>query len=109
MPDRLKVAAPDDSSDEEWNGDDDEEEEDGRVYLDASKCGRVRLQKKRNCLVQEITSLAALCIYLETSRKGCRPPARARRPPFPGSPSGERGPQASQELTYLAFKYKATH
>ena len=44
MPDRLKVAAPDDSSDEEWNGDDDEdEEEDGRVYLDASKCGRVRL------------------------------------------------------------------
>ena len=42
MPDRLKVAAPDDSSDEEWNGDDDEdEEEDGRVYLDASKCGRV--------------------------------------------------------------------
>ena len=40
MPDRLKVAAPDDSSDEEWNGDDDE---DGRVYLDASKCGRVRL------------------------------------------------------------------
>ena len=44
MPDRLKVAAPDDSSDEEWNGDDDEdEEEDGRVYLDALKCGRVRL------------------------------------------------------------------
>ncbi|EOD09691.1 hypothetical protein EMIHUDRAFT_223429 [Emiliania huxleyi CCMP1516] len=44
MPDRLKVAAPDDSSDEEWNGDDDEdEEEDGRVYLDASKYGRVRL------------------------------------------------------------------
>ena len=27
MPDRLKVAAPDDSSDEEWNGDDDEDEE----------------------------------------------------------------------------------
>ena len=45
MPDhRLKVAAPDDSSDEEWNGDDDEDEEEaGRVYLDASKCGRVRL------------------------------------------------------------------
>mmetsp|Transcript_11853 Transcript_11853/g.34899 ORF Transcript_11853/g.34899 Transcript_11853/m.34899 type:complete len:155 (-) Transcript_11853:114-578(-) len=44
MPDRLKAAAPDDSSGEEWNGDDDEdEEEDGRVYLDASKCGRVRL------------------------------------------------------------------
>ena len=48
MPDRLKVAAPDDSSDEEWNGDDDEdEEEDGRVYLDASKCGRVRLHAVR--------------------------------------------------------------
>ena len=48
MPDRLKVAAPDDSSDEEWNGDDDEdEEEDGRVYLDASKCGRVRLHARR--------------------------------------------------------------
>ena len=26
MPDRLKVAAPDDRSDEEWNGDDDERE-----------------------------------------------------------------------------------
>ena len=37
LPDRLKVAAPDDSSDEEWNGDDDEdpyprtEEEDGVI------------------------------------------------------------------------------
>ena len=41
---RAAMPAPDDSSDEEWNGDDDEdEEEDGRVYLDASKCGRVRL------------------------------------------------------------------
>ena len=44
MPDRLKEAAADDSSDEEWIADDHEDqEEDGRVYLDASKCGRVRL------------------------------------------------------------------
>jgi len=52
MPDRLKEAAPDDSSDGEWNGDDDEdEEEDGRVYLDASKCGRVRLHARGAAVV----------------------------------------------------------
>ena len=32
------------SSDEEWNADNyEDEDEDGRIYLDASKCGRVRL------------------------------------------------------------------
>ena len=42
MPDRLKVAAPDDSSDEEWNADDHNEEGgDGRV------CGRFRLHAVR--------------------------------------------------------------
>ena len=37
---RAAMPAPDDSSDEDYSSD---EKEDGRVYLDASKCGRVRL------------------------------------------------------------------
>ena len=37
---RAAMPAPDDSSDEDYSSD---EEEDGRVYLDASRCGRVRL------------------------------------------------------------------
>ena len=37
---RAAMPAPDDSSDEDYSSD---EEEDGRVYLDALKCGRVRL------------------------------------------------------------------
>ena len=67
-------------------------------------------RKPRVYLVQEITKLGRF-VYLSRNFERRLPPARtrARRPPFPGSPSGEQGPQASQELTSLAFKYKATH
>ena len=49
-----------------------------------------------------------LCVSISKLREKAAARTHARRPPFPGSPSGERGPQASQEeLTSLAFKYKA--